>query len=84
MNSKSLEYDGTRSAILDAVTLKTASTFASIKKGLSEFFARYQIRQSQARYETKKQCRAQTQLYQNLLERLPLEEKHRLGMYHLM
>jgi len=84
MNSKSLQNSNAAISKLEKLAYQQASVLTTIVRIVSGFFIRSEIEKSQARYEAKRKHEVRAQLQQDIVSNLPLGEKHRLGLYHLM
>lgn len=84
MNSKSLQYNNAGNTKLETLASRQISLLATIIRKVSSYLVRSDIEVAQARYETRRQQGAKSQSQQDIVGNLPLEEKHRLGMYHFM
>ena len=80
MNSKSLHYSNP----IEVSALPHKGIADAIIGNLSAWIKRLATRQAQARYRAREERRAQTDLQQDMLSSLPLEQKHSLGMYRFM
>ncbi len=78
MNSNTLQYTST----IKAADFQPASNFTALIKKISSLFVRSEIEKSQAHYQFKKQHNARAR--QDILPDLPLVEKQRMGLHHLM
>lgn len=80
MNSNSLHY----SKPIEVSALPHRGIADAIISNLSAWIKRLATRQAQARYRARLERRAQTGQQRPLLDSLPLEKKHALGMYRFM
>jgi len=84
MNSKSLQYSDAGNSKLETLAVQQISFLAAVIRNVSDIFIRSDIEVSLAKYKMKRERAAKVALHQGTLGALPLEEKHKLGMYHLM
>ena len=84
MNSKSLPYTDIANSKLEKLATEQTSLFTAIIRKVSAFLTRSEIEQAQASYKMKRKHEAQAELHQDIVGKLPAEEKLRLGMYHFM
>lgn len=84
MNSKSLQCDKSVNASIKIPVLATNDLFATIMKLVADLFAGSNIGHSRAWYQMKHKQAAQAEMRLDSLRSLPVEEKHRLGMYNFM
>jgi len=82
MTSKTLQYDNAGVSKFETFDFQPISSFTAIIKKLSGIFTRSEIEKLQAHYQFKKQHNARAR--QDILQDLPLVEKQRMGMHHLM
>lgn len=83
MNSTALRYDSVVKSNLEQLENGLNINLTSIINRLKDFFSHYHFAQAQNIYELKRKREIQAQ-HQNILQQLPLEEKIRLGLHHLM
>ena len=84
MNSKSLQYaNGVNSKFEKFTTAQTSFVTALIRK-VSAALTRSEIERAQASYKIKRDHQTQSELYQDIVSTLPVEEKLGLGMYHII
>jgi hypothetical protein len=79
MNAKTLSYQNTatpKSQLFAGVV----NTF----NHLAKMIQRFKIKQAQVNYHAKMKHQAQAHMQQDMLRDLPLEQKLKLGCYHLM
>ena len=84
MNSKSLQYRETASSVVELPALPRKHNFAAIARTVVGWFARSELERAQARFRFKRERAAQAAAKPNIVDSLPLEEKHGLGLYRLM
>lgn len=87
MTSKSIQLAGQANSEIDAPLSRHPSTFTAILQSIQDTFAlltRSELERSQAWHRTRR-ARAETmQSGRNIVDSLPVEEKLRLGLYHLI
>ena len=84
MNSKNLQFNSAEISNLETVISRQVSNVSTILKKVKGFIVRSRTKQAQAYYQMKRKLGAQKQNHQGTLKGLPLEDKHRLGLYHFM
>ncbi len=84
MNSNSLQYSNAGNSKLETLAVRQLSFLMAVIRKVSGIFIRSDIDVWLTKYNMKHERAAKAALHQGTLGALPLEEKHRLGMYHLM
>jgi hypothetical protein len=84
MNTKSIYIDHSTHANYADLTTQPVSIIAALCNKVSAFFVRSELAKAQAEYQVKQQRQSTHRHPQNMVNSLPVEEKLRLGMYHLM
>jgi len=83
MNSTTLQFSSVGKANFKQLHLGLKFNFASIIERLKDYLSHYQFAQAQNIYELRRKREIQAR-HQDILQQLPMEEKLRLGLYHLM
>ncbi len=84
MNSNSLQYSNAGNSKLETLAVRQLSFLMAVIRKVLGIFIRSDIEVSLAKHKMKHKRAAKVALQQGTLGALPLEEKHKLGMYHLM
>jgi hypothetical protein len=84
MNTKSIHIAHSTHANYADLTTQPVSIIAALCNKVSAFFVRSELAKAQAEYQVKQQRQSTHRNPQNMVNSLPLEEKLRLGMYHLV
>ena len=84
MNSKSLQYSETANTVIEIPALPRKHTFAALARTVISWFVRSELEQAQAHFRIKRERAAQAETKQDIVNSLPLGEKHRLGLYRSM
>ena len=84
MNSKSFQYNNIANSRLEKLTTAQLSFITGIFRKIFDFLTRSESDQAQASYKMKRIHETQSELHQDIVGTLPVEEKLRLGMYHFM
>ena len=84
MHSKSLQYANIASSLFEKLATAQTSFISAFIRKVSDALTRSEIERAQASYKMKRACETQSELYQDIVDTLPVEEKLRLGMYHFM
>jgi hypothetical protein len=83
MNSKSLQNNDIVNSRLEKLATAQTSFITGIIRKVFDSLTRSEIEKTQASYKMKRKHETQAEL-QDIIHSLPIEEKLRLGMYHLM
>lgn len=84
MNSKSLQCNEIASSLVEVSALPRKPAFGAMVRIVKDWIARSELKQALARYQARSKRAAQAELEQNIIDSLPLEQKHALGMYQFM
>ena len=84
MNSKSIQYGETKNPVIEIPALPRKKTFAVMARTVISWFARSELEQARARFRIKHERAAQAEAKPDIVNSLPLDEKHRLGLYRLI
>ncbi len=84
MHSKSLQYANIASSKFEKLATAQTAFVAAIIRKVSDALSRSEIERAQASYKMKRTCETRAELNRDIVGTLPVEEKLRLGMYHVM
>ncbi len=84
MHSKSLQYANIASSKFEKLATAQTSFVTTLIRKVSAALTRSEIERAQASYKMKRAHQTQSELNQDIVGTLPVEEKLRLGMYRFM
>ena len=84
MLSESLQCANIVNSDIDKFDTTQTSFFTTLIRKVTDALTRSEIERAQASYRKKRVCETQSELYQDIVGTLPVEEKLGLGMYRFM
>lgn len=84
MNSKSLPYDETANSVVEIPALPRQHAIAALARTVIAWFTRSDLEQAQTHYRIRRERAARAEAQRDIVNALPLAEKHGLGLYRLM